>query len=405
MASIADSAASFSERLREIGITAALIDNLNKLQLDTASKFAWVVGIPPGTKEADDLFVDFVENKVQAGLSPGLLASLRRAWAESHTWWLHDMKHRIDHTSEGAPRKMARPERGARQEEQRKRLGGVPTDGSFEPSHALIDMVAQMKEEGLLRVVELHQCTSRTQELMNQKKDQKLVKLGAQGTLQAINMEQEQRADLTSDYRVRQALQRKSLAFDQLDLVPYDFLESWHNFLFDLLQRQAVPQCQPIQLHQILEADKQLHTAAAQKLGSKGVARLPDGTLPAMAALEDSKSDPHVLAALRPLPTSSQSKRPAEPGRSPMEKRARTATSMDGPNKGKGKGKRQRFTVPLPEQLRGLNTKTTNGSNICFNFNLSRGCTSAKVGGTCSKGTHMCMRCYGEHGAHECPRK
>ena len=402
MASIADSVAAFAERLREIGVTQVVSEQLNKLQLDTASKFAWVVGIPPGTKEADDLFVDFLEKQVKTDLSPGLLAALRRAWAESHTWWLQDMKHRIEHTGDNAPRRMARPERGARQEDQKRRLNGVPTDGSFEPSHALIDMIAQMKEEGLLRVIELPQCTSRTQELLHTKRDQKLMKLNSQGTLQAINMEQEQRADLTSDYRVRQALQRKALAFDQMDMIPYDYLESWHHYLFDLLQRLAVPQCQPIQLHQILEADKQLHTAAAQHLGSKGVARLPDGNLPIVQTLDHAKSDPHVLAAIRPLPMANVNKRPADTMGSSQDKRPRTSSTSD---KGKGKGKKQRYTVPLPEPLRGLNTKSNAGHNICFNFNLSKGCPAAKVGGTCPKGLHICMRCQGEHGAYECPRK
>ena len=141
--------------------------------VNTMAKHAWVSGLPPGTKEADDEFASLIHNLHDPTPSAGVLSSMRRLSMESHTLWLADMKQQVERPGDAMPRRAPQPERGARQEDQRERLVGIDISGSMEPSNSLIDVVAQrqMREENVLKYVEPTCCASRQQELPLVKKD------------------------------------------------------------------------------------------------------------------------------------------------------------------------------------------------------------------------------------------
>ena len=191
------------------------------------AKFAWVSGLPPGSKEADDDFVTYIKSLHDPPPSVGALSSLRRLWVESHTLWLADMKHQVERSADSAPRKLPQPERGARQEEQRRRLPGVDITGSMEPSNALVDLIAQMREENVLKYVELSSCTSRQQELQLVRKDN-FMKVSSSGQLVAVTPEVEVKADTSTDLKIRSAMTRRALAFDQFGIVAFSSMEKWH---------------------------------------------------------------------------------------------------------------------------------------------------------------------------------
>ena len=397
--SYVDSTHTFSAKLAELAVSDALAKALVDQQVDTVAKYAWVVGLVPGTKDADAAFVEYANKLKQEPLSAGELASLRRAWAECHALWIADMKHKVERTGDTQPRKVAPPERDARQADQQSRLKGVSITGSFEPAHSLIDAIANMREEGVLRYLDPATCISRVQELQQVKRDS-FLKVGPNGMLQTVPLGTDSKADTSTEYRARQALQRRALAFDQFDVVPYEKMEMWHNYLFDLTQRPAAQGYQAISMQQILEADRQVFLVASQILGSKGVSRRTDGSHPVADALQVARDDPLVTAILRPLPRIQQnpSKRGADaPDVLPQQKVPRTE------GKGKGKNKRSRYVVPVPEPLRGLQTRTADNKNICFGFNLAAGCPHS--GSQCPKGVHVCMRCSGSHGAHQCTKQ
>eukprot|EP00971_Amphidinium_carterae_P328898 6461024-Amphidinium_carterae.1 len=158
-----------------------------------------------------------------------------------------------------------------------------------------------MKQENCLRPLELAQCTSRQQELLQVKRDPQIVKVGTNKQLITDDAQPQLEADLSSSLRVREAMQRRALVFDQWDVCTFECMERWHAYLFDLLGLPAVPGCQAITLQQVLDADRRLFTVAGAGLMT-GLQRQANGSLPLETAFEGAKLDPIVTALLRPLP-------------------------------------------------------------------------------------------------------
>ena len=376
MTSLADSSATFEARAKALQIPTQIIETLAAQDANTMAKYAWVSGLPPGTKEADDEFVAFLHNLLDPQPTVGVLSSLRRLWFESHTLWLADMKQQVERPADATPRKVPQPERGAQQADQRKRLLGVDISGSMEPSNALIDLIAQMREENILRYVEPSVCTSRQQELQLVKKDS-YMRVSNTGQLIAVAGESDQKTDTSTDLKVRLALTRRALAFDQFGIISYAFLEKWHTYLFDLAQRPSPAGYSQISLQQVLDADRQVFVVAAQNLPG-GIAPKDDGSRPTEEAIEQAKADPIVVTLLRPLLAkvgASKRDAPAATGEAPA-KQARQTTTVTSNRR----PPRRRFTVPLPAPLRGLATRNKDGVNICFNYNLQAGCSKASPG-------------------------
>ena len=84
---------------------------------------------------------------------------------------LADTKHQVERNDESAPRRLPARERAARLTAQATRLATVSITGANEPSHALIDEVQQMSEDGLVKCIPPERCTCRSQELQGLKKD------------------------------------------------------------------------------------------------------------------------------------------------------------------------------------------------------------------------------------------
>ena len=240
-----DSVPVFRQRLLAIGVDAGSLTKLVNANVDTLSKLAYCANYNPNM--ADDVnLVEFFKETIHgpAGLGPlpalnaGLLAALRRGFFEAHTMMLAELKSRIERSDDAAPRKVPTLEKSARLAEQQRRLApGLEISGPLQPAHALIDAVGQQKEEDMLKYLSAESCPSRDDELQIGKK-----------TFYA---------DVSSDLKIRQALQRRSLSYDQMGIISYEKLEAWMSFLF--LQPSRVPpdNYAPISLQQVLQADKQ----------------------------------------------------------------------------------------------------------------------------------------------------
>eukprot|EP00971_Amphidinium_carterae_P129749 2570089-Amphidinium_carterae.1 len=197
-------------------------------------------GLALGGKEASVAFDAYVKALTTETVAEG-------TWAESHTLWIVSMKQSVETHNVSQAK-------------------GVPLS------------------ENTLKYVELAMCTFRVQELQLVKRDN-FMKIGPQGQLSAVASGASPTADLSTDYRVRQAMQRRALAFDQFDTLDYDVMEAWHEYLFDH---------KPMSMQQVLDADRQIFMAAAQKLGSKGVSRQADGSQPLKGVFEARRADPLV---------------------------------------------------------------------------------------------------------------
>jgi hypothetical protein len=70
-------------------------------------------------------------------------------------------------------------------------------------------------------------------------KKQSGIKVNAQGQVIIEDKPTILTTDISCEFRCRQALQRRSLALDQADLMGYHVLESYHDFLFSLLTMEV----------------------------------------------------------------------------------------------------------------------------------------------------------------------
>ena len=237
-------------------------------------------------------------------------------------------------------------------------------------------------------------CTSRDQEIRGIKKDPQL-KSSSDGTIRLVNQEVSMHADLGGEYRVRMALQRRSIALDVVKLATYQTMEGYHDFLFNMLLRDVPETHDRIQLQQLLKADEAVFVKMIE-LCRGGISQRADGSYPVEVALREAQRDPVVLSCLQPLPKNSGFKRSVE-NNQPYHY---PSLAKGGKGKGKGKGKNSGKTgAGVPKELEGLRTRTKNGTPICFAANLDQGCTSAKWGQRCSRGLHVCMKCGGHHAA------
>jgi flagellar basal body rod protein FlgC len=164
--------------------------------------------------------------------------------------------------------------------------------------------------------------------------------------------------DISCEFRCRQALQRRSLALDQADLLGYHILESYHDFLFSLLTMEVPSHCGSINLAQILNADRIAFQRMAEYTRS-GISMRSNGTFPLQEALAVARAHPIFTTSLAPVPKYTARK---------------TSPTITRPNKGKGKGKGAGSVKGVPRDLVGYWTRNKQGQARCYDFNLPKGC-------------------------------
>ena len=251
-----------------------------------------------------------------------------------------------------------------------------------------------MREEEQLRYIDPDFCTAREQELLGVKRED-FIKPDGKGRLIVGSEEQRAKADMSTEHRVRIALQRRSLALDQCDLMRYSVSESYHDFLFALITLPAPPNYKDIDICQILNADRGIWARMCEHTAS-GISIRPDGSYPMEAALTLARLHPLVTILLQPLQMNSKNKG-SSADKIPVIKKPKgdKAAKVKGKNKGKGKGKegKARSSVRMPFELIGCKSLTADGSKICFDCNLPKGCSRSVTDGACSAGKHVCCGC------------
>ena len=406
-----DSKAVFEARLVSAGMEAGFIRLLLAAGIDTIANMAYCSSSQPGTGDE----VSFIKFLCKAfalqedEITTALLAMMRRVWYESHAIALAEVRSKVDRTEDAQPKRLAMPERAARMADQQRRLSGVSISGSLEPSFAILDYVNQMKEDEQVKWIDPSLCTARESELQGVKKET-FMKVDAQGNLKAVEREVENRADMSNEYRIRLALQRRSLALDQANLLLYAESEAYHNFLFALLTKPVPDSHMAISVQQVLQTDMFIWTKMSEHC-RRGISMRLDGTFPIAQALTIALADPIILSGLQPLQIWSQAARQpqhaAMPGatvQSPISKKIKVKGKGKGKqreNKGKGKGKPSFEGPPMPKDLIGYKRVDSSGRNLCFAFNIN-GCSSGDAGAACTKGSHACCKCLGAHCLKNC---
>ena len=419
MSGMLDSEPVFQSRLRDLNIADRHFAALKANGVDPLGRFAYICTLQPGLAADDTPFVTALVKALSLPLNTelqqGELSAFRRLWVESYTVSIAEIRGRVERTEDSVPKKLPQPERVSRRAEQQRRLPGIKIVGLLEPANCLVDFCQAMREENVLQFVDPTKCVSRDQELHGTKREKFLKADPATGMVKEVNRETELWADLSSEYRVRNSLLRRSLAMDQVDLLPFHDQEAYHDYIFNLIASEPLSTHNPISMEQGLRADRLIWHKMAEltRDGITPTIRQGEGNpikeYPMVQALKLAMIDPIVSAALQPLPKSSSSNQTRQ---SPYDwngqnqKGAKSAKVSKGKGKGKGAKGQSKSSSSAPSELSGLRQTTSKGLRYCYNSNLPAGCTYAKFGGQCKSGFHGCMGCgQADHGYQSCPKK
>ena len=304
---------------------------------------------------------------------------IRRLFFEAHTMSIADMKQRFEREDTSEPTRVPMPERIARLEAQKTRLPGLHYSSETEPSHKCVDTVFQMITDQQIIWIPWERLTNRASEAVNSKKDLQIT-FDSSGSLKLSKAQKDQVGTISGEFQVRQALQRRARAFDLAHICSYQVMESWHEKLFEILQREPPANCSRVTMQQAKDADRMLWKKMSESTRGS-VAQRPDGTKPVEVSLAMLSNDPEVHFLMMPIPKSS---RPAPYDRDP-----------ENPNdkKGKGKGKKEKDGKASTGPPEGCHHKTPQDKPICFGYN--RGfCKFASDGKRCKRGFHVCWKCF-----------
>eukprot|EP00435_Cladocopium_sp_Y103_P049235 s2261_g14.t1 len=185
----------------------------------------------------------------------GTLAAMKKRIFEAQTLVVADVKSKVTKKEDVLPAVMAPAERENRIAEQRKRMTGLRLRGEEEVGHAVYDMLIAMAEKDVLIYHGPEKFHTRRQELMNKKPGKELA-------IDASSLVVKDKAsDITcstaTELEVVNALRRRALAYDLVQLCPYDIMNSFHAELVDHLSQPAPPGYSPVSLQQVLRADRQ----------------------------------------------------------------------------------------------------------------------------------------------------
>ena len=240
------------------------------------------------------------------------MIAYRRLYFESHAIAASEMKSRLERSSLDAPRQMPMAERMLRLKRQQTALTGVIFDATTEPSHSLVDKILSMVEDGIVSYLPPQKCPSREHEVAKDKLDN-AISFSADGNLKITKKAADLNCDVQGEVRIRSALTRRSLAFDQVGLAGFVVQEKWHAKLFNTMQKEPPMGHKYVTLQQALAADRQLWTLVAQE--TRNSLQIVSGNDPPLdAAITKFADDPQVMACLMPLPSgSSSSSAPKQP--------------------------------------------------------------------------------------------
>ena len=271
-----DSTSVFLSRAQALGLRQACIDALVAGGIDTAGKLAFCSAYQVGSTDERAL-IAVLDDALGTPSTLGDKASFRRLFFECATMAMADLKNKVERTDDSKARKIPPPERSARYNLQVARLVGMSLLDEHECSHALLDDVAQQREDDVLKYLPVERCTKRMQELTAGKDK-------SAGDIVA---------DTSTELRTRAALCRRALAYDQSNLMSFEIMEKWQNYMLAQMMRVAPEKLKAVSMALILQADKHLFMALAG-LTRSGIAPSIAGVKPMETHMDAARADPRL---------------------------------------------------------------------------------------------------------------
>ena len=395
-ASYSDSRSVFDARVDACGLPA---DDATKVKASVSSlrQLAFISSFTPGQSDEAPLMASL---KAMLGRDAelGVQASFRALYHEAYAIVTSEMRQKIEKSEEPTLQRLSQPERAERYDKQCKKLVGLTIKGASEPSEALVDKAVSAYEGNELRYISWEACTSREQEVASdRKKDTRFTIDEHTGKLKVETKEAENKASTASEVHVLQALQRRSLALDQANLVDYTLMQQWSDRILRARMDEPPPQYSRPTWSQLVAADKKLFSElrdlTRDGVQPSGGVRPLDKHLPVVMMSYD------VVSLLQPLPGSAGGSRSNADG---GKDRPAPYGSPGAGKKGTGKSKEGKGKGKMPAQLIswGCSASTKKGNPYCYGFQLGS-CT-------CFRGLHACAipKC-GQHGpgASTCPKR
>ena len=386
--SYVDSQSVFKARCDEIKISETTYAALKQKGWDTFGSYAFSVSTNSG-QISDDDFDNKVAVPILGGAAMAESALLRRLLFESYTLTATELKRKADNTEADGPKKLPVQEIASRFSALEKKLAPLRIESVLEPSHGLINSLAQCIDDGRLRYIEWAKCTSRSSELNNMKEQNglKVWKADASGTIKQAEQDSHLKCEVSSELEVLNALKRRGVAYELAKLMSFETHETIINLLYGELQREPQDGFRKPSLSQLSAADREIHLKLAE-LTRAGLPLGPSGELPLDQHVKDVLKMPSVMWLLMPRPRNAVADKPAASPATPAPKKnANSPDKKFGPKNGKFDKNNKRKKTPMPVQLRGGTPIDNDGRSICYGYNLGS-CHDR----SCKRGRHVCCK-------------
>ena len=387
--SLADSEAAFDQRCNKIVPSGALSALLTTNGIKSLSALAFAIGTPqsPPTEEQFKEFATQMNGGVEMNF--GMQAHLRRLHFESSAIVMAELKARATDTSGDGSRKLPAAEKAARLREQEQRLPGIRIKGESQPSYALVDLVAQVKETNCITWIPPSKCSKRDSEVQNTIKDKPVTLSLEQQMVKLASAEETILVDTSTDLQFQWALQRRGLAYDQCSLIGFEEHEIWVQQLLGQLTREPPSGFAKVSINQVIRADRELFTIMAQEL-QESVQPDARGALPMELKLKELRTDPRVTMFLLPLPKGSTRETDK-----PSSSQATPKTTPSAPSRPTKRPKTSAKAKSMcPAELKSFQQRDAQGNAICWAFNQKSGCKLEVNNGRCKRGVHCCIKCH-----------
>ena len=395
---LVDSESAFKKRCDQL--QAGLAEKAEAQNLTTFSTFAFSAGSPQN--QVSDAEINKLAESIYGTPTLGDVATIRRLHFESCTYLLNDMKTSASNTDASEPlKKLPFVEKQTRLEAQKKRITGLLHKPDQQPAHSLIDLAFHIVETGALTYIGPSKCHSREMEIQSESKQKsKQIITIEQGSLKSSVSSGLSDVDTSTELRLFFALQRRHLAFELVHLLSWQPCQIWLDKLMGSLMHEPSHTGPGLSLTQILKADREIFTLMASEfsgslVGDKGKAPPLDEIFTRL--MHDPRVNVHLIAMPRVQPGI---------GNPSLKGPKRELDSTGGAPKGQPPKKpkfNDREPAKIPDELKGLKLRTSEGKPMCWHFNLSKGCNNQTKNGRCKFGYHTCMRCLKpKHGASAC---
>ena len=399
--SVTDSEPNFKSRCATNQLDDAVVAALCGAGINTIAKFAFSSSFVPGMQD-EGPFTTAMTNAIGRAPTVGEFAVLRKLLHECYAMTAAELKSSVERVEDQPVKRLAQPERADRLRRQQARLPGLRIVGKLEPSDRLVDRFAHIYEENRLVYVELSQCTSKEQEVLNisQKEDRHMV-VDSSGGVKLREKETKLEADVSTDLMIRMALMRRGLAMDQCNLLDYSIHDRWVEKVFDIRTDPPIDGFTTVTLSQVIQADRKLFLKLAEK--TRNGIQVVAGSKPLDGVFDSAMQHPDVLHILQPIPA------PRAVRQDRTENRATgpyDSSKGHGKQKGKSKGKGS-TTIRMPAGLEEGVPATKAGNPIFFDYNFNK-CRLPVSRGRCKKGLHVCCvrGCHkADHSYANCPQK